>query len=280
MRWPRVRCINFSFYRVTRAYFEVLHEWGIFSVIQVSRAINLMPFLVALQFLTIFPVHTAVMPDDQDQASSLEWYGVIGLLIGVVVAIAGSVLDGIFSPSVCAALVLTLWVLITGALHIDGLGDSIDAMFGSSRERSLQIMKDPRCGPMAATGIALILLLMHAGITQIAITGNWFVIIAIPIFARISAQCLLLSTPYARVDGIGSSMVVGMDRERVIIAATVVGLVAFVIIGFSNWYVIAALAILFIGLRSLMIRKLLGCTGDTAGALIVLTEVFGIILVS
>ena len=239
-----------------------------------------MPFLVALQFLTIFPVHTTVLPDDHDQASSLEWYGVVGLLIGVVVAISGSVLDGIFSPTICAALVLTLWVLITGALHIDGLGDSIDAMFGVSRERSLQIMKDPRCGPMAVTGIALVLLLMHAGMTQVAITGNWFVIIAIPIFARISAQCLLLSTPYARADGIGSSMVAGMDRERVIIAATVVGLVALIIIGFSNWYVIITLTILFIGLRSLMMRKLLGCTGDTAGALIILTEALGLVLIS
>ena len=239
-----------------------------------------MPFLIALQFLTIIPVHTSVLPDEHDQATSLQWYGVIGLIIGIVIAIAGAILDDLFSASVCAGLVLILWVLVTGALHIDGLGDSIDAMFGVTRKQSLQIMKDPRSGPMAVTGIVLVLLLMFAGLSQIALSGKWYVLIAVPVFARVSAQCLLLTTPYTRANGIGAGIAAGLDRQRVIFSIVVAIIVAQIICGFSYWYVLPILTILFVALRSIMMRKLLGCTGDTAGALIVLSEAFGIILIS
>jgi adenosylcobinamide-GDP ribazoletransferase len=61
-------------------------------------------------------------------------------------------------PGVAAALVLILWVWSTGALHLDGLADSADAWVGglASRERTLEIMKDPRSGPAAVTAIGLV----------------------------------------------------------------------------------------------------------------------------
>ncbi|PWQ89005.1 adenosylcobinamide-GDP ribazoletransferase, partial [Enterococcus faecium] len=83
-----------------------------------------------------------------------------GLLFGLLLWLASHLLQGTPSP-LHAALLLTLWVLLSGALHLDGLADSADAWLGGfgDRERTLRIMKDPRSGPIAVVTLVLVLLL-------------------------------------------------------------------------------------------------------------------------
>jgi adenosylcobinamide-GDP ribazoletransferase len=68
-----------------------------------------------------------------------------------------------------AALLLTVWVLLSGGLHLDGLADSADAWLGGfgDRERTLTIMKDPRSGPIAVVVLVLVLLLKFCALAGV-----------------------------------------------------------------------------------------------------------------
>ena len=101
----------------------------------------MLPFLIALQFLTIVPVQLKQIPTARQNAQSLLFYPVIGLLIGLI--LFGLSVALIKLPAILlASIVLVIWIWLTGGLHLDGLADTADAWVGGfgDRERTLQIM--------------------------------------------------------------------------------------------------------------------------------------------
>ena len=92
-------------------------------------------FLVSMQFLTSIPVHkwfasARSMPSAQVAGNALLFYPLVGLLLGtllVVFPMLSSINSIALSPALQAGIVLVWWVMLTGALHLDGLGDSADA---------------------------------------------------------------------------------------------------------------------------------------------------------
>jgi adenosylcobinamide-GDP ribazoletransferase len=108
------------------------------------------PLLIALQFLTRLPISLAGMPAPQQIGRSLLWYPVVGLLLGLWLVGLQQLLGDTPLP-LQTALLLAVWVGSTGGLHLDGLADTADAWVGGfgDRQRSLEIMQDPRSGPIA-----------------------------------------------------------------------------------------------------------------------------------
>ena len=104
-------------------------------------------FWLALQFLTRFPVPQPIDYSARAMGRSVLSYPIVGLVLGLLLVSIQMLLVHIH-PNVLAALLLILWVMVTGGLHLDGLADSADAWMGGQgdRERTLQIMKDPRAG--------------------------------------------------------------------------------------------------------------------------------------
>ncbi|PTC35344.1 Cobalamin synthase [Pseudomonas paraeruginosa] len=106
--------------------------------------------LVALQFLTRLPVRLSAMPTPEQFGRAVLCYPLVGVLIGVVLYGAARSLDGA-PPPLQAALLLSLWVALSGALHLDGLADMADAWvggLGDRRPNRLAIIKTgPRSGP-------------------------------------------------------------------------------------------------------------------------------------
>src|SRR3989344_9460768 len=109
-------------------------------------------FLIALQFLTRFPLPAFGRPEDRDVGRSLLFYPLIGFLIGAMLVALNEVAAGT-SEALRAALLLAAWVIVTGGLHLDVLADSADAWAGGlgDRQRTLATLKDPRRGPAART---------------------------------------------------------------------------------------------------------------------------------
>ena len=120
----------------------------------------------AMQFLTRIPLATQTLFDNKDYANSLAWYPVIGLILGGLVWLSGVALTELSSASLAAALLLAVWVLLTGALHLDGVADVADAWVGGfgDREKTFQILKDPRSGPIAVVVLVLVLLVKWAAL--------------------------------------------------------------------------------------------------------------------
>ena len=138
----------------------------------------LRPFWLALGFLTRIPVPLKGEPQAGEQGQSMLFYPLVGLVIGLGMMFLAWLL-GSTSATVSAALLLLFWVLVTGALHLDGLADSVDAWLGShgDRERALAIMKDPASGPAAVVVLVVVLLIKYAVIVELLEQSNFAVLV-------------------------------------------------------------------------------------------------------
>jgi adenosylcobinamide-GDP ribazoletransferase len=230
--------------------------------------------MIALQFLTRFPI-SQVDYNDHDMKQSIYWYGVAGIVIGGALYLA-TLLLMLIAPSlnamVAAVVVLLIWVLLTGALHLDGLADSADAWLGShDKNRMLEIMKDPRCGPAGVTSIVLILLLKFACL-QAIILQHPAALILIPALSRSAIPLLFLYTPYVREAGLGQAFKSGLSKKHCYFPIIIIMLLGIILVGTSALYAGLLLALTYYGLRRLMLHRLGGITGDTAGACIEILE--------
>lgn len=229
------------------------------------------PFLVALQFLTRIPVRVRELPP-RTVARSLAYYPLVGLILGLLIAGLNALLSDA-PTSVRAALVLTLWVGLTGALHLDGLADSADAWVAGAgdRERTLAIMKDPYCGPMALAAVALVLLLKFASIQSLSRVSG-VLLVFVPMLARSIVPLLFATTPYVRPGGSGSALAAAQSRTTNLSVIAVAWIAVVVVAGLQGLGLVLALIGAFAILRYAMMRRLGGMTGDTAGALIEVSE--------
>ncbi len=227
-------------------------------------------FLIAVQFLTILPVTFSLTLSDHQLGRSAFFYPVIGLLIGCVLALSAQLLSN--SPILIqATLILILWVIITGGLHLDGLADCADAWVGGfqSKQRSLDIMKDPTSGPIAVTVLFLILLLKWTMITTVLETQSFAVLLLIPMLGRVAILFLMLSTHYIRADGLAEKIVANLPT--VAIKAISIGAVLVSIYYLGVFPFISMLMMLML-IRFQAIKRLGGVTGDVYGAAVELVE--------
>lgn len=232
----------------------------------------MIPLLIALQFLTRLPVSLPGMPAPQQVGRSLLWYPPVGLLLGLLLWGAHGLL-GATPELLQAAILLALWVGLSGGLHLDGLADSADAWAGGlgDRERTLAIMKDPRSGPIAVVVLVLVLLLKFAALLTLLQAGQGMLLVLVPWLARGLLPLLLLTTPYVRAGGLGQALADHLPRRRLpwLLAGHALAMLLF---GWAGLLALAVAAALFCWLRRLMLARLGGTTGDSAGALVELAE--------
>jgi adenosylcobinamide-GDP ribazoletransferase len=231
------------------------------------------PALIALQFLTRLPVRLPGMPTAEQLGRSLLWYPAVGLLLGLLLW-GAHLLLGAAPALLQAAIILALWVGLSGGLHLDGLADSADAWVGGfgDRERTLAIMKDPRSGPMAVTVLVLLLLLKFAALVSLLQAGQGLLLVLLPWLARGLLPLLLWTTPYVRAGGLGQALAEQLPRRQLPWLLAGHGLAICLLFGWAGGLALAVAALVFFCLRRLMCQRLGGTTGDTAGALVELAE--------
>lgn len=233
----------------------------------------MLPFWIALQFLSSLPVRLPGMPAPEQMGRSLLCYPLVGLLFGGLLWGLDAVLDG--SPLLLhAALLLSAWVLLSGALHLDGLADSADAWLGGfgDRERTLLIMKDPRSGPIAVVTLVLVMLLKFCALLALIERDQGVLLLLAPLIGRAALLALFLCTPYVRAGGLGQALADHLPRRsaRLVLLACVGA--CWLLAGLTGLWAVLVAAVAFFALRQLMMRRLGGTTGDTAGALLELVE--------
>jgi adenosylcobinamide-GDP ribazoletransferase len=234
------------------------------------------PWWIALQFLSSLPVRLPGMPTPRAMGRSLLYYPLVGLLLGLLLWLANDLLGGA-PPLLAAALLLSVWVLFSGGLHLDGLADSADAWLGGfgDRERTLLIMKDPRSGPLAVVSLALLLLLKFSALVAVVESGHWQALLVAPVLGRLALLGLFLTTPYVRPGGLGQALADHLPRA---VGWVVLLLTGMACLSMAPMLVMLAASLIFVGLRRMMMRRLGGTTGDTAGALLEVVEM-GVLVV-
>lgn len=228
-------------------------------------------FLLALQLLTIIPITHTFIASDKQLGCSCLFYPVIGLLIGGGLAVISSLIINL-PVNIQAAIVLMLWVLLTGGLHLDGLADCADAWVGgfASKQRSLEIMKDPAAGPIAVVILVLVLLLKWTLISYILEQKSLYILILTPMLGRLAILLLMLSTSYIRSAGMAEKLIANLPQPAVSFLSLTGLLLGFFYLGILPISIM--LIILFI-IRYQAKKRLGGVTGDVYGAAVELVEV-------
>jgi len=229
-------------------------------------------FLAALQFLTVAPPLVRRQFTAGELGRAVGWFAVVGLVLGAGLVGADNALGLLFPPGVTAALLLAVWVLATGALHLDGFLDACDGLFGGhTPEARLRIMRDERVGAFAVIGGILLLLVKYSCLAGLASRG--VALIVAPTVARWGMAVAVVAFPYARPEGSGRWMKDHAGWRQVALASiTALGTAALA----ARWLGLAAVALAAVVTMAgavFVLRRLPGLTGDVYGALCEILEV-------
>ena len=230
------------------------------------------PCLLAVQFLTRLPTPQYAAVDAREMGRAIGCFPLVGTLIGGVLYVAAQALTGAVAMPVASALLVALWAMITGALHLDGLADMADGWLGGHGDhaRALRIMKDSRLGTGGAVALVVALLLKWLLVWQTLENAQLWLLVLAPTAGRIAAIALMPVTRYVSEQGLGEAMHHHLSRP--VVTLWVVWLLTGVGLGFG-WQATGMLMAVWLWLRWLMIRITGGMTGDTAGAMTEVMEV-------
>ncbi len=219
--------------------------------------------LAAVAFLTRAPVGVALDGDDVRRAG--PYFPLVGAAVGGVAGVVADRLGG--ELGVAAA------VLLTGALHQDALADTADATGAHTRERALEIMRDPRIGAFGVTATVSDLLVKSAALNSLGdrkrTVRAW---VAAGALSRAVPVLLGASLPYARAeDGTGNALTRGDGRRAA--AAGVVSIACAAGALRTDGVRLAAIAAGLAALCGTALQRWLGgVTGDGLGTALELTE--------
>ena len=222
--------------------------------------------MIALQFLTIFPVKLKLPVKNKDFGKSLLYFPVAGLLIGLLLSLSAVFFS--FLPSLLhGAIILLISVGITGGIHLDGFADTIDAFYGNRpKEEILRIMRDSRIGAMGTLGLIVLLLLKFSLFVSLPGVIIWKALIIMAVFARWSQSLACYVSKYAREEG-KAKYFINYARRKDVVIGGIVTLCLFLLLMRLKGLIlfIFSLALTFLLLRYLE-KRIGGMTGDTIGA--------------
>jgi adenosylcobinamide-GDP ribazoletransferase len=231
----------------------------------------------AIQFITSIPLGcTAIF----EPRAMVPFFPVVGLILGLVVAVFDFVALYFWPVYVVAILDVVLLVVLTGALHIDGLGDTADGLYGRRpREQALKIMKDSRIGAMGLVAVVCVLAVKWAGLACLG-PHRSLLIILVPAFARSAMIFGMYFLKYGRPEGgTGSPFFENPPEKKAFIFIVIPAILSV----FSGYRGIGLMLffVLITGSIIMFYQKRMGCiTGDMLGAMVEITEAGLFIVVS
>lgn len=233
--------------------------------------------VLALQFLTRIPIPIAAPWTPETRRWAVRAYPVVGLLIGSLLALVALTMHNVPAP-ITALTLLSLWVALSGGLHLDGVMDIADAL-GSNQPlvRRWEIIKDPQIGSFGM--LALVFLLAWKGVLLWAfLTYNaplWWLLI-LPALGRWAGVALLVLTPCAQPKGLAWSWQQSLSGQDVALALLPLALIALLAPAVVLiWLTVTVFVVL---MRWLMLRLFNGINGDMVGATIEGGELWLLIL--
>jgi adenosylcobinamide-GDP ribazoletransferase len=229
---------------------------------------------MAIGFLTRLPVGRIELTDPT-LTPSAAYFPLVGGLVGAIGLGFWWIGAVALGPLAGAVLGVLATVVVTGALHEDGLADTADGLWGGATvERRLAILRDSRIGTYGVIAVSGDLLLRIAllapfGADDVATVARTLVVGHV--WGRVAPLVLAATLPPARTDGqgvrLGAPTAGGAAIAAITVAAITIGLV-----GWWSPLVMAAAAVALLGVRRLARRRVGGVTGDIHGAGVVVTN--------
>ncbi len=249
-------------------------------------------FLWALKFLTIIPIDREDKIKPKTFGAVVCWFPVVGLCMGVFLSTVSLPLHFLFPSLVADALIILVFIVITRALHLDGLADTCDGVWGGwNREKRLEIMKDSRIGSFGAIGLISVLGLKYLSfhsigeVSQIScspfgtsikcascfispiLVNKCAVLLLMPVVGRWAQVCAAGLSKYARSkSGTGSFILESATWRHSVCASILPIFLLWFFYGLSGFIIFAIIIIFTLIWIWYIKRKIGGMTGDTLGA--------------
>ena len=223
--------------------------------------------ILAIQFLTRLPTPQVKDFHDDDLSRAAVYYPLVGAIIGVLLALPLYALDG--RPWLAGVLALLLWVWVTGALHLDGLGDVADAFGAAHRDpqRFLDVLKDPHMGVFGVVTLVMQLLLKFVLLAELAASPLWFGIVLVPAWARWGTLWWSRLLPSLHGAGMAERFSWQLSLRSMWLWAVLLAAVTL----FTAWPLLLALGLVPL-IAAYWRRRLGGISGDCLGASVEVSE--------
>ncbi len=236
-------------------------------------------FALAINMLTIFPFFTIHDFYKGINGYSVMFYPLVGFIIGLFLALFYTLLIHYFPPLHVSLIILALWAIFTGALHLDGLSDSIDGFF-VPKERALEVMKDPNVGAMGMIFTVLFILLKGSALLHVS---TLFQLPLILMLARYNTVLAIYFYPYLSKNGMGALAKEEFTAKQLLFSSLII--LIFVSLTPDGWILLLA-SLLSLGvIQYFFIKRYGGFSGDMYGFTIEMSElillhamIFGIAL--
>ena len=221
--------------------------------------------------------------DSAELAEALPFFPLVGALLGALLTLAAWGLTVVCEwPAGAAAVAVALGAWLTRGLHLDGLADAADALGGGrTRERRLEIMKDPHVGAFGVVALVCVLLLKWVAIARLAAGWQWPWLVVPLISSRTVMVELAVALPYARTgNGTAAPFVRGAARHHAIIALLLASVGVVALVGPAGLMLLALALGAGLWLARLFHARFGGITGDLLGMTNEVTETGLLLLLS
>jgi adenosylcobinamide-GDP ribazoletransferase len=230
--------------------------------------------LTAVQYFTRIRVPAWVGHAHDQLAGAVRYFPLVGLIVGASAAATLWLAAQVLPAPLPAILATVVTVLMTGAIHEDGLADTCDGLGGgATRERALEIMKDPRIGAFGAVALILMLLLKISALSVMPVWTAMAALFAAHAFSRFCAVlCSFAGRYVGSAERSRAAPVVQRVKSRDVVIAAVFGLPALVLCGREAIIAVVVALVLMGWLYRWSVQRIGGYTGDTLGAAQQITE--------
>ena len=239
-----------------------------------------------IQFMTRIPIPIDIGLDEDFHKSTI-YFPIVGLVLGICYTLVAKIGLALFNPYITAVLVLASEVILTGGLHIDGLGDSFDGLYSyRDKEKILEIMKDSRLGTNGLLAIVIVFLLKVGFLNSLLEQNILWPILTMPVVARSMQIVASYKTRTPREKGMGNIFIGKVSTScliGVIVLMLGINLGSIYLMEGQMLYAIQipTLLIMVVGVKLFVrsvYKKIDGITGDILGCICELSELVYLII--
>jgi adenosylcobinamide-GDP ribazoletransferase len=240
---------------------------------------SLRPLATAVGLLTVLPVKIAASPQPRDVVHGAVLFPLVGALIGALLGATAAGLALALPALLAGTIAVGLEVVLTGALHIDGLADSADGLAGRDRERALEIMRDHSLGTYGAAALVVDLVAKAAALAALADMGSVLPVVAALALSRAAPLPLAAALPYARPgEGTGRLLAQRLGTGGALVGVALALALAVAATGLWAAAPFGCLVAVTAAVGLLARRRLRGVTGDVMGAAAELTATLALVV--
>ena len=229
--------------------------------------------VLAVRFLTIVPVPGREATGAKSLGRAAWWFPAVGLALGACLVAADHLFAFVFHPLLGSVLLVSLWKILTGGIHLDGLADVLDGLAGRDAERRLAIMRDSRIGVFGAAGLVLCVLIAAGALDALPGGRHSAALVLAPAVGRLGP---LLIGPLFRAatpgQGAGATFLEGLSPWAAPLWIAGLWILSAVLLGpWGGLLLSLALATVLLW-AVFLVSRLGGLTGDALGSSVELGE--------